>query len=94
MLLKVSEMQALVPFVLVLGLGVWLELSVLASWPSTSANCSLVFSLWWGLDHKWVENIGLLAVIVLVIRLVVGASSQLGSLFTRTILGPRTGKTV
>ena len=36
----------------------------------------------------------LLAVIVLVVGLVVGVSSQLGSLFTGTILGPETGKTV
>ena len=44
-LLKVLEMQALVPLELVLGLGVWLVLSVLASRPSMSANCSLVLSL-------------------------------------------------
>ena len=36
---------------------------------------------------------GLLAVIVLVIGLV-GASSQLGSLFTVRILGPGTGKAI
>ena len=58
------------------------------------ANCSLVFSLWWGLDYKQVEEISLLAVIVLVIGLVVGASSQLGSLSAGTIFRPRTGKTV
>jgi len=38
--------------------------------------------------------VGLLAILLLVIGLVVGASSQLGSLSTRTILEPGTGKTV
>ena len=37
---------------------------------------------------------GLLAVVVLVVGLVVGASSQLGLLSAGTILGPETGKTV
>ena len=37
---------------------------------------------------------GLLAILSLVIGLVVGASSQLGSLSAGTILGPGTGKTV
>ena len=71
---------------------VWLRLRVLASWPSTSASCSLVLSLQQGLDHEQVEDVGLLA-ILLVIELV-GASFQLGSLFTETILGPGTGETV
>jgi len=92
-LLKVSEMWALVPLELVLGPGVWLKLRVLASRLSTSANCSLVLSLCWGLDHEWVEEVGLLAV-KLVIGLVVGAFSQLGSLSAGTILGPGTGETV
>ena len=92
-LLKVSEMWALVPFALVLGPEVWLALSVLVSWPSMSANCSLVFSLWQSLDCEWVKEVGLLAIIVLVIELV-GASSQLWSLSTETILGPETGKTI
>ena len=91
--LKVSEMQALVPLVLVLGLGVWLELSILASWPSMLANCSLVLSLRQSLDYKQVENVSLLAIVVLVIGLV-GASSQLGSLSAGTILGPETGENV
>jgi len=86
-------MWALVPLVLVLGLRVWLELSMLASWPSISANFSLVFSLWQGLDHEWVEDVGLLAVLLLVIGLA-GASSQLGLLSTGTILGPGTNETV
>jgi len=43
-------------------------------------------------DHEQVEEVGLLA--VLGIGLVVGASSQLGSLFTGMILGPETGETV
>ena len=66
---------------------------MLASWPSTLASCSLVLSLCWGLDYEQVEEVGLLAV-KLVIGLVVGASSQLGSLSTGTILGPETGETV
>ena len=37
---------------------------------------------------------GLLAIVVLVIGLVVEASSQLGSLSVEMILGPGTGKTV
>ena len=46
-----------------------------------------------GLDYERVEDMGLLAVIVLVIGLV-GASSQLGLLSTGTILGPGTGEIV
>ena len=92
-LLKVSGMRALVPLELVLGPGVWLVLRVLASRLCTSANCSLVFSLWQGLDRERVEEVGLLAA-KLVLGLVVGASSQLGSLFTGIILGPETGETV
>jgi len=38
--------------------------------------------------------VGLLAILLLVIGLVVGASSQLESLSAETILGPGTGKTV
>ena len=92
-LLKVSGMWALVPLVLVLGPEVWLELSMLASWLSTLANFSLVLSLQQGFDYKWVEDIGLLAVLLLVIELA-RASSQLGLLFIGMILGPETGKTV
>ena len=73
--LKVSEMQALVSLTLVLGPGVWLELSVLASQPSTLANCLLVLSLQQGFDCEWVEEVGLLAVIVLVVELVAEAFS-------------------
>jgi len=90
--LKVLGMQALVPLELVLGPGVWLELRVLASQLSTSSNCSLVLLLQWGFDHEQVEEVGLLA-IKLVIGLA-GASSQLGSLSAGMILGPGTGKTV
>ena len=68
-------------------------MSVLASRPSTLANCSLELSLRRGFDRERVEDVGLLAV-KLVLRLVVGASSQLGSLSTGTILGPGTGETV
>ncbi len=66
---------------------------MLASRLSTSANCSLILLLQWGLDYKQVEDMGLLAVVVLVTGLV-GAFSQLGLLSTGTILGPETGKTV
>ena len=70
-------------------------LRVLACRPSISANCSLVLvlSLRWGLDRERVEEVDLLAA-KLVLELVVGASSQLGSLSAGTILGPETGKTV
>ena len=68
---------------------------MLASWLSTSASCSLVLVLLLrrGLDREQVEEVGLLAA-KLVLGLVVGASSQLGSLSAGTILGPRTGETV
>jgi len=94
-LLKVSGMRALVPLELVLGLGVWLALRVLASRPSTLASCSLVLvlSLRRGLDCERVEEVSLLAT-KLVMGLVVGASSQLGSLSAGMILGPGTGETV
>ena len=75
---------------LVLGLRVWLALRVLASQLSISANCSLVLLLWWSFDHEWVEEVGLLTIIVLV----VGATSQLGLLSAGTILGPETVKAV
>ena len=67
---------------------------MLASQPSTSANCSLVLLLRWGFDHERVEEVGLLAILLLVLGLAVGASSQFGSLSAGTILGPGTGKTV
>ena len=67
-------------------------LRVLASQPSTLANCSLVLSLRRGFDHERVEDVGLL-VAKLVLGLA-GASSQLGSLSAGTILGPGTGETV
>jgi len=66
---------------------------MLASQPSTLANCSLVFSLRQDLDCEQVEDVGLLAILLLVIRLA-RAFSQLGLFFTGTILGPGTGKTV
>ena len=66
---------------------------MLASQPSTSASCSLVLLLQWGFDCERVEEVGLLAA-KLVLGLVVGASSQLGSLSAGTILGPGTGETV
>ena len=68
-------------------------LRVLASQLSTSANCSLVLLLQRGFDRERVEEVGLLAV-KLVLGLVVGASSQFGSLSAGTILGPGTGETV
>ena len=88
-----SGMWALVLLELVLELGVWLALRVLVSWPSMSANCSLVLLLWQGFDHEWVEKVGLL-VVKLVIGLVVEVFSQLRLLSTGTILGPETGKAV
>ena len=66
---------------------------MLASQPSTSASCSLVLLLRRGLDYERVEEVGLLAV-KLVIGLIVGASSQLGSLSIGTILRPGTGETI
>ena len=91
--LKVLGIRALVPLVLVLRPGVWLELRVLTSQPSMLANCWLVFSLQWGLDHERVEDVGLLAVVVLVIGLA-EVSFQLGLLSAGTILGPGTDKTI
>jgi len=66
---------------------------MLASQLSTSASCSLVLLLQQGFDCEQVEEVGLLAV-KLVIGLVVGASFQLGLLSAGTILGPETGETV
>jgi len=68
-------------------------LRVLASQLSTLANCSLVLSLQQGFDCERVEDVGLLAILLLVLELV-GASSQFGSLSAGTILGPGTGETV
>ena len=56
-------------------------------------NYSLVFPLQQGLDCEQVEDVSLLA-IKLVVGLVVGTYSQLGSLFTGAILGPGIGKAV
>jgi len=53
------------------------------------ANCLLVLSLHWSFDHEQVKELGLS-----VAGLVAGASSQLGSLYTETILGLGTEKTV
>ena len=89
MLLKVSEIQALVLFELELGLGVWLAVSVFAIQLSISANCSLVLLLCQDFDHEQVEKLDLL-----VARLVVGGCSQLGLLSTEMILGPETGRTI
>jgi len=57
------------------------------------ANCLLVLLLWWSFDYKWVEEVGLLAV-KLVIGLVAEASSQFRSLFTGIIFRPGTSKAV
>jgi len=56
------------------------------------ANYSLVLSLRRGFNREQVEEVGLLAV-KLVIGLA-GAFSQLGSLSTGMILGPGTDKTI
>ena len=93
MLLKVLGIQALAPLELLLKLGVWLALSVLASQPSMLTNCSLVLSLWQDFNYKWVEDVNLLDV-KLVLGLIVEAFSQLGSLSTKMILGLETGKTI
>ena len=93
MLLKVLEIWALVLHELVLGLEVWLTLRVLASWPSTLANCLLVLLLWQGFDYEWVKEVGLLAV-KLLIGLVAEASFQLGLLSIKTILGLEIGKAI
>ena len=66
---------------------------MLASQPRTSASCLLVLSLRRSFDCEQVEEVGLLAV-KLVIGLVVEASFQLGSLSAGTILGPGTSETV
>ena len=66
---------------------------MLASRLSTLANCSLVLSLRRGFDCEQVEDVGLLAILLLVLGLA-GASSQLGSLSAEMILGPGTGETV
>jgi len=58
-----------------------------------SANCSLVLFLQWIFDCEQVEEVGLLAV-RLVIRLVVGAFFQLELLSIETILGPKIGETI
>ena len=60
-------MQALVPIELVLGLGVWLELRVLASRLSTLANCSLVLLLWRDFDCERVEDVGLLVISYIIV---------------------------
>ena len=85
-----SEIQALVLFELELGLEVWLAVSVFAIQLSISANCSLVSLLCQDFDHEQVEKLDLLIARLIV----VGASSQLGSLSTEMILGPETGRTV
>jgi len=64
-------MWALGALELVLGPGVWLALRVLASWPSMLANCSLVLLLQQCFDHKWVKEVGLLAV-----KLVIGLVAE------------------
>ena len=66
---------------------------MLASQPSTLANCSLVLLLQWSLDHERVEDVSLLVILLLALGLV-GASFQLGSLSAEMILGPGTGETV
>jgi len=66
---------------------------MLASQPSTSANCSLVLLLRWDFDCEQVEDVGLLAILLLVLGLA-RASSQLGSFSAEMIPGPGIGKTV
>ena len=66
---------------------------MLASRPSTLANCLLVLLLQRSFDRERVEDMGLLAMLLLVLGLA-GASSQLRSLSAETILGPGTGETI
>ena len=66
---------------------------MLASWLSTLANCSLVFSFQQGFDYEQVEEVNLLAILLLVIESA-RASSKLGSLSTGTILRLGTSKTI
>ena len=73
MLLKVLEMWALVLLKLVLGLGVWLALSIFTSWPSMSANYLLVLLLQQGFDYEQIKKVGLLD--VRLVELVVGVFS-------------------
>ena len=63
---------------------------MLASQLSTLASCSLVLSLHRDLNRERVKKVGLLAVKLLVM----GASSQLGSLSTGMILRLEIGETV
>ena len=76
-----------------IGTGSLIRIKYLVSQPSILANCLLVFLLQQGLDHEQVEDIGLLAILLLVIGLA-RAFSQLRLLSTETILGPETDKTV
>ena len=87
--LKVSEMWALVSLELVLGLEVWLAVSIFASQLSISANYLLVLLLWWSSNYKKVEELGLLDV-----RLVVKVFFQLEWLSVEIVLRLRIGKTV
>ena len=66
---------------------------MLASQLSTSSNCSLVLLLQRSFDHERVEEVGLLA-IKLILGSIVGAFSQLESLSAGTILRPGTSKTI
>ena len=66
---------------------------VLASQPSMLANCLLVLLLQQSLDCEQLEDVGLLAV-KLVIGLIAGIFSQLGSLSVETILRPGTDKAI
>ena len=72
-LLKVSEIQALVPLRLELGPEVWLVLSKFAIWPSILPNYFLAeLLLCWGFNYEWVEEWEILGLLV---GLVVKASS-------------------
>ena len=86
-------MQALVLLKLVLGLGVWLVLRVFASQPSILANYSLVLLLQQSFDCEQVDELGLSRV-RLVVGLVAGTFSQLGSLSIGIILRLWIGETV
>ena len=57
------------------------------------ANYSLVLSLRHDFNHEQVEDVSLLAILLLVLGLA-EVSSQLGSLSAGTILGPETDETI
>jgi len=59
--LKVSEIWALIFLELELGPEIWLVVSMFVIWLNTLVNCLLVkLLLYYGFDHKQVEELSLL----------------------------------